>query len=159
MVISTIVSRSGSHYLLGALACATIALTGCGSSNSSGKALTHAQLVSQADSLCSATNAHIAKLTVPNDLQGLAGYASSTRAATSQLQQSLSALHPPKADEAAVARYLTALKQGDAILAQISSAAAAGEKGTVKSLGSKLSATKAGALADAAGLSACAAAS
>jgi CHASE3 domain sensor protein len=93
---------------------------------------------------------------VPKDLQGLATYATSTRTATDQLQQHLSELKPSAADAPKVSRYLAALKQGNAILGEISTAAAAGQKSTVSVLGKKLSATNAGALAVDAGLTSCA---
>jgi hypothetical protein len=135
-------------------------LAGCGSGGSgSGGTLSHAQLVSQANSLCRAANADIAALPVPKNLQGLAGYATSTRTATSRLQQHLGELKPSTADASKVSRYLAALKQGNVILGEISTAAAAGQKGTVSALGRKLSATDAGALAVAAGLTSCASSS
>jgi hypothetical protein len=133
-------------------------LAGCGSSGSGGT-LSHAQLVSQANSLCRTANADIAALPVPKDLQGLSTYATSTRTATDQLQQHLSELKPSAADAPKVNRYLAALKQGNAILGEISTAAAAGQKSTVSVLGKKLSATDAGALAVDAGLSSCASSS
>ena len=68
---------------------AALVLAGCGGSSSSGT-LSRAQLVSRANAACSATNARIADQAGPSSLKQLAGYASSTRAATVQLQHSLS---------------------------------------------------------------------
>jgi hypothetical protein len=134
------------------LALTAVALAGCGSSGS----LTHAQLVSDANAVCKATNAQIATLPVPRDLQALATYAASTRTATTHLQQQLSALHASTSDQPAVARYVAALKQGDALLGRISSAAAGGDSASVSSLGDQLAAVPAGTLAADAGFSACA---
>jgi hypothetical protein len=155
---TTVLSRRCSLGVLGSVL--LVLLAGCGSSGSgSGGTLSHAQLVSQANSLCRTANADIAALPVPKDLQGLASYATSTRTATGQLQQHLSELKSSTADAPKVSRYLAALKQGNVILAEISMAAAAGQKATVSVLGKKLSATDAGALAVAAGLTSCASSS
>jgi hypothetical protein len=137
---------------------ASLVIAGCGSSGSSGT-LSQAQLVSRANAACSATNARIADQAGPSSLKELAGYASSTRAATVQLQHSLSALKPPSSESAALDRYLAALEQGNALLARISSAAGAGEGAAVSSLGKELAKIPTATLANAAGLSACAKAS
>jgi hypothetical protein len=134
------------------LAGTAVALAGCGSSG----ALTHAQLVSRANAVCRTTDAQIAALPTPRNLQALASYATSTRSATARLQQSLSALHASTSDKPALIRYLAALQQGDALLARIATAAAGGQSATVSSLGDQLAAVPAGALAADAGLSACA---
>jgi hypothetical protein len=136
----------------GLLASVTLALAGCGSSGT----LSHAELVSRADTACRETNANIARLSGPRDLKALASYATSTRTLTSQLEQSLSALTPPSADRAALNRYLASLRRGDTILAQLSTAAAGGDRAAVSSLGEELAGLHSGALAAAADLSSCA---
>jgi hypothetical protein len=133
-------------------------IAGCGSTGGSGS-LSRAQLVSRANAACSATDARIADQAGPSSLEQLAGYASSTRAATVQLQHSLAALKAPSSESAALGRYLAALEQGNALLARISSAADAGEGAAVSSLGKELAKIPTATLANAAGLSACAKAS
>jgi hypothetical protein len=140
-----------------ALAGAVLLLAGCGSSGSG--TLSRAQLITRANAACSSTNARIAAQPEPSSLEALAGYASDTRSATTQLQQSLSALKAPASDSAAFDRYVAALEQGDALLARISSAAGAEEGAAVSSLGKELAKIPTATLADAAGLSACAKAS
>ena len=141
--------------MLWTLAGTAVALAGCGSSG----ALTHAQLVSRANAACRTTDAQIAALPAPRNLQALASYATSTRSETARLRQSLSALHASTSDQPALTRYLGALEQGDALLARVATAAAGGESATVSSLGDQLAAVPAGTLAADAGLSVCATAS
>ena len=118
--------------------------------------MSHAQLVSRADTACRETNASIARLSGPHNLKALASYATSTRALTSQLEQTLSALKPPSADRASLNRYLASLRRGDTILARLSTAAAGGDRAAVSSLGEALAGLRSGALAAAADLSSCA---
>jgi hypothetical protein len=147
---TTRLGRSGSLLALGGVA---LGLAGCGG----GGSLSHAQFVSRADAECRATNTRIAALPTPSNLKGLAGYATGTRSATAQLRQALSALETPKSDQPALGRYLAALDQGNAILARISTAAAAGESASVSSLGKELAALPTSSLASKAGLPTCAA--
>lgn len=139
---------------LATLAAGAALLAGCGSSAT----LSHAQLISKADSACSATNAKIASLPAPSSLAALATYASGTRSATTQLHQKLAGLKASSADKAAVDRYLAALEQGNSLLARISSAAAKGDSSAVSSLGTELAAVPTATLASDAGLTDCASA-
>jgi hypothetical protein len=146
-------TRLGRSGLLLALVGVAVGLAGCGGSGS----LSHAQFVRRADAECRATNSRIAALPTPSNLKGLASYATGTRSATAQLRQTLAALETPKVDQPALGRYLAALEQGNAILARISTAAAAGESATVSSLGKELAALPTSSLASKAGLPTCAA--
>jgi hypothetical protein len=146
-------TRPGRSGSLLALVGVAVGLAGCGG----GGSLSQAQFVSRADAECRATNSRIAALPTPSNLTGLASYASGTRSATAQLHQSLASLKTPKADQPTLARYLAVLEHGNAILARISTAAAAGESASVSSLGKELAALPTASLASKAGLPTCAA--
>jgi hypothetical protein len=135
-----------------ALAGAAIMLGGCGGSSR----LSAAQFAAKADAACQATDARLAALATPASLPQLAGYAASTRAATEQLHDALSKLDPPAADSAAMTRYLAALAKGEGLLKGIASAAAAGQRSSVSSLGGELARLPTGTLASGLGLATCA---
>jgi len=128
------------------------ALAGCGSSGG----LSHAQFVSRADSYCHEATARVAALTAPSSLSSLAGYADQTRAETVQLANRLASLKPSGSDKQALARYVSSLDTGNALLARIATAAAANEATTVGTLGKELAAVPTAAIATDAGLTDCA---
>jgi hypothetical protein len=135
-------------------------LAGCGGnsalSTASSQMLTHQQLVRRADAACRSFDRQIGQLPEPKGLSTLAKYVAETRSATVKLHKQLSGLRPPQRDRAAMGRFLRALEQGNTLLAEISSAAAAGHASAVGSLGQKLEAIDAGNLAAPLGLSNCA---
>lgn len=139
------------------MAGAALVVASCGGGGGSAQsALSHRQLVARADAACREANGRIASLHAPDNLSSLAGYASGTRAATVRLRRQIGALRAPQAERAAVERYLEALDRGNALLQEISKAAAAGDQSEVGVLSGRLADTRAGPLAKRAGFSSCA---
>lgn len=153
------ICRMGLIAALALLLVGSMPLAGCGGnsglSTASGRILTHQQLVRRADAACRSVDKQIGRLPEPTGLSTLAKYVTETRSATVKLQEQLSGLEAPQRDRAAMSRFVGALEQGNTLLAEISSAAAAGHASAVGSLGQKLEAIDAGNLAAPLGLTNC----
>ncbi|HEY4278212.1 MAG TPA: hypothetical protein VGM91_08340 [Conexibacter sp.] len=131
-------------------------VAGCGGGSSSNSRLSHSELVSKANAACQKANTTVAALQSPTDNAGLASYSSKLAAATGQMEQQIASLKPPSSDERSIGAYLAALRQSNALLAQLRSAAQQGNTGQVREIGTQLQAIGIGALAARAGLGSCA---
>jgi hypothetical protein len=123
-----------------ALAMAVAALAGCGGSSSS--ALTHAQLVSKANSICAQRNAKIAalprSLANPRTAKGTATLLGDVLAIDKPLIAKLHTLKPPAADKTAWDQALAINDRTVQILTQARAAAEANDQAKFTQVSSQL---------------------
>jgi hypothetical protein len=152
----------------GAAALAALALlAGCGgdgggssstpASASSGPALSHADLVKQANAACTKAETQIAKLTPARSLSALADYAAKVQDVGASLHDQLSALNPAAADRAAFTKYVAGVDASNTALGEMASAAGDSDATGVRAAAKSIDDAAVGVLATRAGLSGCAA--
>jgi hypothetical protein len=167
--------RLGARALGGVAVVTALALAGCGGDSGGGSsapttaasmpprtatapaALTHAQLVKQADAACARATDAIGAIPAARSLSALAEYAAAVRDVGTDLREQLGALKPGADDQAAYATYLDGIDASNAALDAMRTAAQDGDAGAVRAAARKIDETAVGVLATRAGLPGCAA--
>jgi hypothetical protein len=151
--------------LIAGAATVALALTaaGCGGGGgdattaaTTAKALTHQQLVSQANAACAKASAEVAKVPAAQSISGLSAYAERVQAIGRSLHDQLAQLEAPAADRQAFAGYLDGLSSSNRALGTMKSAAAGNDPDGVRSASDAIAGANIGVLAARAGLSSCA---
>jgi hypothetical protein len=133
---------------------AVAGVTACGG-GSSDATLSHADLVSKANASCQKASKTVAGLQLPSGQAGLAGYTGKVKAATVQMENEIAGLKPNAQDQKAVTQYLDAVKQSNAILTKLQSAAQQGNVAAIRQFGSNMQDLGLGVAAARAGLHEC----
>jgi hypothetical protein len=139
-----------------AVAGTALLLTGCGGGGDGPSALTHQELVSQANAACAAANAQAAAVPAPKATADLVPYLSRSEHIVLALKAKIGALPAAQADRAPVQRYVAALTKADAVLDDMTNAARNDNPSAVKLLSGDIAAANIGAAAARAGFSTCA---
>jgi hypothetical protein len=168
-------ARLGARALGGVAVAAALAMAGCGGDSGGGSsapttaatapartattsgALTHAQLVSQADAACAKASDAIGAIPAARSLSALAEYAAAVRRVGQDLREQLGALKPGADDQAAYATYLDGIDASNAALDAMRTAAQGGDAQAVRAAAATIDKTAVGVLATRAGLPGCAA--
>lgn len=95
------------------------AIAGCGSSST----LSHQELVTQANAVCSRANASVSALTRPTTPQATVNYADRLHGIATDLVNGLSALKPSSSDKATYERYVNHQRDGIKAVEQLKHAA------------------------------------
>jgi hypothetical protein len=98
---------------------AALALAGCGGSGR----LSHAEFAKRADAVCSAYQAKVQLLTRPTSYDAIVQYADATLPLYVAALDKLSALKPPRSDEAEVATWLAANRKVEQAVRSLRAAA------------------------------------
>jgi len=168
--------RFGARALGGVALAAALLVSGCGgdsggdattsapasappatATQAAGGALSHADLVAQADAACAKASAAISALPPARSLSALADYAAEVRRIGTDLRDQLGALTPSADDREAYTTYLDGLDASNAALDAMRTAAQAGDRDGVRAAAETIDQTAVGVLATRAGLAGCAA--
>jgi soluble cytochrome b562 len=167
-------ARLGARALGGVAVAVALAMAGCGGDSGGSSApttaaaapartattsgaLTHAQLVAQADAACAKASDAIGAIPVARSLSALAEYAAAVRRVGQDLREQLGALKPGADDQAAYATYLDGIDASNAALDAMRTAAQGGDARAVRAAAATIDKTAVGVLATRAGLPGCAA--
>jgi len=172
--------RFGARAIGGVALAAALLLSGCGgdsgddattsapasvstpapattATQAAGGALSHADLVAQADAACAKAAAAISAVPPARSLSALADYAAEVRRIGADLRDQLGALTPGPDDREAFTTYLDGLDASNAALDAMQTAAQAGDRGAVRAAAETIDQAAVGVLATRAGLAGCAA--
>jgi hypothetical protein len=149
----------GRAPVLAAVAAAAVLITlvaaGCGGGGSSSSS-SGGDFASQANAACAAANEQAAALPAPKGGTDLVTYLVKNEEIVAQLHSKLVGLEAPSESKAAVAKYLSALEEAEALLNEMANAARNANPDAVKSISREVGEIEVGALAKQANLSTCA---